>query len=234
MQLRSFLVGLMVLVGGIPVFASPKSDFHVGYPSDFNKALDMPRPLAVMIDDFIKTVEARKVPAAGDASVVSVLDQPSLERRHLELTVKMVESTDEVLSHPSIQVPLRRDGAIIDFKDWVQRKRGYFDLYLTLPEPLREGEPYKNLKVFYVSSANQRELREQKFGAGCSKFMDVSKFYKESLGSSSGLRLNSTDQRYLSVLAGTFYFFTTEADNYYLGSISFTDSRFPKLMCEAH
>ena len=212
--------------------AETTSSVHTGHASEFDKSLKMPRPLAVMIDEFIANTEKNKSAEKEAAGSTSILDKVALERRHMVVSVTMSEETPGVLSHKVIQIPLRQDGAIIDFRNWVTKKKGYFRLKIDLPHELQEGQAFDNLRVFYVSRALPQELRGKVFGSGCSKFMEITSFYKNHLGSKEGLKLNTTDQRYLSVVAGNFYFFTTVDEDYFLGSVSFVDSRYKAKMCK--
>ena len=47
-----------------------------------------------------------------------------------------------------------------------------------------------------------------------------------------GFELYTSDQRYLSVMGGTVVAFVFEDDALFVGSLTFTDSRYPDLLCE--
>ena len=87
-----------------------------------------------------------------------------------------------------------------------------------------------SLKVYFLSNSKRRSVAGEGFGSGCGKYMDVTKFFKKVLNRTS-LKLNATEARYISVIAGTFYFILIKDDVLHMGSTSFEDTRYPDLHC---
>jgi len=62
--------------------AETTSSVHTGHASEFDKSLKMPRPLAVMIDEFIANTEKNKSAEKEAAGSTSILDKVALAAAH--------------------------------------------------------------------------------------------------------------------------------------------------------
>jgi hypothetical protein len=63
--------------------------------------------------------------------------------------------------------------------------------------------------------------------------MEITSYYrKKNLGKGHGFDLYTADQRYVSVMGGTFVAVAFDKEALSVASLTFQDSRFPDLMCE--
>ena len=119
-------------------------------------------------------------------------------------------------------------GGVIDLKDYVVDPSGSFGVQIITPKlAAADG---KKMKVYYVSRAKKRTVLEKAYGSGCGRFGEISGLYKSQIGPK-GLEVYAADQRYLSVVGGTFIFVISQPPDLRMGTITFTDSRYPDLAC---
>lgn len=119
-------------------------------------------------------------------------------------------------------------GGEIDFSNYVSSKRGRFGLGMQVDLP--EGVSSDQLYIFYISQARVRALDKESFGSGCGKFHDISEFWR-SQWRAKEIQLYTKDQRYLSVVAGTYVFVSIKAPQIWLAALTLSDSRFKSLQC---
>ncbi|MGE4132733.1 MAG: hypothetical protein AB7F86_13905 [Bdellovibrionales bacterium] len=120
-------------------------------------------------------------------------------------------------------------GGVVDLEDLVKSARGVFTARF---EAHREHqEPPADLHVYFVSHTKRRQIDGERFGAGCNTWMDLTGYYHKVL-SKSGIQLYTAEQRYLSVLGGTFVLVHFSTESIGVGSLTFTDSRFPQVICQ--
>ena len=102
-------------------------------------------------------------------------------------------------------------------------------------EVLEQVKDWSRIRVKYdgyegwCQPAHLTEIDGDEFGAGCNKYMDITSFYHRK---ARGFDLYTAGQRYVSVMAGTFVAVVFEKEALYVGSLTFTDSRYPDVMCE--
>ena len=154
-------------------------------------------------------------------------------RRYLNLTLEIYDNKGLVIENPVIFKP-PNGGGIIDMGPYIRNVRGNF--YFKLNAYLDEGSGYEkeapDLSVFFLSNGKKRKVLDQMVGAGCNKFMDVSSYFDSKM-SAEGLKLNSTQRRFLSVVGGTFFFIYTVKDELYLASLKVIDSKYSEYLCRS-
>ena len=157
-----------------------------------------------------------------------VYRKEAFKRKLINLNAEFVPIKGSAL-RDEVKVVTPIGGGVVDLEDIITPLRGAFKLNI---KPVKEdGQPFTATRVFYVSGAKKRNLAGESYGAGCGKFMDLtSKFNKE--WGPEGMVLYSADQRYLSVIGGTFLFCEYSKESLFVGSVTFTDSRYPELLCE--
>jgi hypothetical protein len=123
-------------------------------------------------------------------------------------------------------------GGDIDLSDFVNPLKGSFYLVAEFMPDL-EGA---TRKTFFVSNSITRQRKEERIGSGCHDYYDVtSAFNKAALGE--GLLLNTTDERHVSALAGTYIFAALNVGQsrndkkLYLASLTIHDSAHRELTC---
>lgn len=143
------------------------------------------------------------------------------------LRLKLIEKNHDVLRHPSLQLDFPRGGGRIDLQQWIGDRKGSFFLSLEIPEIEGLGEE----RVFFVSGAKKRKLGEEILGSGCRKFFDISKSFLKSR-SGEGLKLNTSEDRHISVLAGKFILFGVKDNKKLIAQLTITDSAKKSWLCE--
>lgn len=185
-----------------------------------SRDVEIPKALVTKIEDdyraFLKTKEAG---AKGEASI----------KRGLVNIVADFRQKKVGALHENTHVAMPTGGGVVDFAEVVTPVRGAFNLKLELKR--QDGTPLATSRVYFVSRAKRRTIAGETYGAGCDTYMDVSTAYHKKWAKT-GFDLYTADQRYLSVMGGTFIFteFTPEA--LLVGSVTFTDARYPELICE--
>lgn len=149
----------------------------------------------------------------------------TIRRRLLDLYVLFQPIRGEAL-HVSSRVNLPTGGGIIDFADLLQGGLGGFTMKMELEKQPKAGK----LRVFYVSGARRRKLEDGDYGAGCDKWAELTSWF-HSPEAKEPIKLYATEQRHISVAAGTWVFAHLEGDQLSLAALTFKDSRFPALQC---
>lgn len=201
-----------------------KLHFRSAQVAKSDKDIVIPKPLVEIIkNQFEKEASAPMSEAGAELSAAVI------PRKYLGLKIMMTPKTAGVLAEP-IRFDLPRGGAIIDFSEWISAtSSGSFFLKVQVEA---EGDPAaaEKVKVYFFSRSRKRTVDEEEMGAGCNKYMDLTQFYQKTL-SRDGVRANTTDQRHLSLLAGTFYFIYSAPDALHLASLTFEDPRYPSIQC---
>lgn len=219
-----FLCALFCVVG---VWASePAHDTHEEAGGDFaprvakqsSRDVKLPRALVARIErEYREFLVTQKV-AEG---------QP-LVRKLLNVTVELSQKRAAAL-HENVRINTPLGGGVIDLAEFVTPVRGGFATKLRAH--LEDGHDIPGLRVFFVSKGRSREVAGEEFGAGCDKFMEITSRYNQK-NAGDGFELYTADQRYVSVLGGTFVMVSFVKEALQVGSVSFLDSRYPDLMCE--
>lgn len=144
------------------------------------------------------------------------------------IQVLLDEKNEGVLKKPSMNLEFARGGGSVDLSDFVTEQRGSFFVKFNLTEELNNP---KDLKVFFVSGARKRKISEEVVGAGCNTYFDITKKFDAKFVKQ-GLKVNTTRDRHVSVLAGTFVFSVKKDNQVYISQVTFTDSRNKHLLCE--
>ncbi len=155
-----------------------------------------------------------------------------IPRQFLNFDLYLLPRENRLAFKENYHFDLPRGGGVIDLKDYVTGSVGSFSVVLRVNSEISgvNEEDLKTLKVFFLSNSKRRQISGENFGSGCDRYLEMSHFYESDL-STEGVEVNATDQRYVSVLAGTFYFFLFKETMLFLGSVTFEDSRFKDLMC---
>lgn len=126
---------------------------------------------------------------------------------------------------------IARGGGVIDLSDYVTRGRGNF-LFRIHVKHNTEGESklVSGLKVYFVSHSKKRKIGKSTFGAGCNKIIEITDYYHSTI-SQEGVLVNTTDQRYLSVLGGTFFFSYIDQAQLNFATLEVRDRRFDQYTC---
>lgn len=155
-----------------------------------------------------------------------------IPRDFLDVEIFLQESAKGILSS-NLQFIMPRGGGELDLKNYVVGSKGSFFLKFKAKRSSEENKEAAALRVYFLSQAKKRKIGSESYGADCNKYMDITD-YVHKLNSEQGIQLNATDQRYLSVIGGTFYFVDFHPERkIYLSAVSVRDSRYPELMCDS-
>lgn len=142
--------------------------------------------------------------------------------------VYLTEKNDRILRTPSYRLELPSGGGEVDLANYVTGSAGSFFVGFDLPAEFQEG---KNFHVFYVSTARKRRIDDRVFGGGCTQYFDITKKFIEMM-KNEGLKVNTTRERDVTVLAGHYIFSVMKDDQIYISQVTITDSQHKNLLCE--
>ncbi len=155
-----------------------------------------------------------------------------IPRGLLDVTIYFMSGEQGVLSQ-NTEFDLPDGGGAIDLAGVVVGKKGSFYMHFNVHRAGEPKSPLKNLRIYFFSNTKQRKIGGNLFGAGCDRYMDVTKTLLTA-NSKSGFHLNATKIRYLPVIGGTFYFVSFGPNKkIYLSAVRIADSRYPSLVCPA-
>lgn len=145
----------------------------------------------------------------------------------IPITVILRENNPEVLETEEVRISLPRGGGRVDLAQYLGRKPGSFFVRFEFPPE----SPLQNVQSFYVSQARKRKIDGEIHGAGCNKFMNITK-YMASENAGAGIKVNTTRDRQSTVLGGHFIFAGKKDIHTFLAQVSFVDSKNPQLFCD--
>ncbi len=150
------------------------------------------------------------------------------------LNVYLVEKSPGALTSGSTAIKFGSGGGTLDLHDFVKDKSGSFGFAVDfMPEV-----EVKDVKVYFLSNSIERNSPlkpksghpSEKYGAGCNKYFEITTMFNKAM-KKDGLIVESTDNRDVSVLAGTYYFAAALDKKLYLASLNVIDSSTPRLLC---
>lgn len=145
-----------------------------------------------------------------------------------DVTVFLVDKNPGVVKDEALKFELPRGGGEINLSEYLNDRQGSFYVGFEFPA-FTEA---KQSKVLFVSRARKRRLGEAVFGAGCNQILDITTKFNLAM-QKEGLKVNTTRERHLSVLGGTFLFSAEKGDTIYVAQVSFVDPEHKNLFCEA-
>lgn len=148
----------------------------------------------------------------------------------MPLKVQFSETHDGrgVLRDTDIQFELEKGGGKVDLKDVVS---GQGSFYMHFPVE-QFASTLELTHLYYISQAPIKNIQNEPFGLGCGKWIDLKAHFKK-LTKPETLKLNTTQQRHLHVLAGHYVFVLKQTNQIYLAQLTITDSRYPNELCTA-
>ena len=196
-----------------------------GHAKMANRDVKVPRELIKEIEQwFIETERTRDPTRAGtDLEVLA-----TLKRQLLNLEVVLLPKSGGALEQ-GVKFKLPTGGGTIDLADYISGTHGSFWVKMALG---REIEGLAGLKVFFLSESRRRTVLGEEIGSGCGRLAEMSTWFARD-HSGGALDVYIADQRYVSVLAGTWLFAALAKNGLHLGTITLTDSRYPFLLCQS-
>ena len=145
-----------------------------------------------------------------------------------DLQIFFVEKNPGVVAGEAVKISLPKGGGTIDLSRYITNKQGTFYVGFEFPE-FAEAQ---GKKVLFVSNTKKRRIGNQIFGAGCNQILDITdRFMQEMKGE--GLKVNTTQERYISVMGGTFLFAAQKGPDVLLAQVTFTNPQQAALFCGA-
>lgn len=151
----------------------------------------------------------------------------SLPSEFSPIKVYLIEKNRGILRRQNHEFSFGPGGGEIDLRDIVEPKRGSF--YFAV-EFMPDAPPEAEQKVFFLSNGIRRKRGHEVIGNGCNTYFDVTSAFKKAM-SGHGFLLNTTDQRHVSALAGTFFFAVKHEDKLHLAQLTIRDSGQRALQC---
>lgn len=144
-----------------------------------------------------------------------------------EVTVFLVQKNPGVVEGEAIKILLPKGGGTVDLSRYITTQQGSFYVGFEFPA----FEDAKSKKVLFVSGTKKRKIGDKILGAGCNQFLDITdQFLKEMKGD--GLIVNTTQERYLTVMGGTFIIAAQKEKDVHLAQVTFKHSSYTPLFCE--
>lgn len=141
--------------------------------------------------------------------------------------IELAEKTPGVLKSASVSLELTAGGGKIDLSQYLSGQQGTFFIRLKFGKDIETTD----LRVYFLSNAKKRRLGDEVWGSGCNTYSDITKFYLSTL-STTGVAVNTTRSRYISLLAGSFVFSANDGKQIALSQISLTDSGQEQFLCK--
>ena len=216
---RASLVLIFIACFGLNAFSAEESsvEWIRAFAKHTDKDNPIPKELAQKLEDDYK--EATKDPKSEH-------EKPLI--RHLMIvTTDLTQDRVRSLKGPT-SILTAPGGGSIDLSDYVTPLKGMFRLKIKLENDHREAQ--LPARVYFISRSKVRQIGDEKFGAGCGKYYDITSFFNSKMAKG-GFELYTADQRYVEVLRGTFVFASYSTDALQLASVTFYDSRYTAGEC---
>lgn len=192
-----------------------------GQVTKSSRELKVPQKLVKELESWYLKEQHRlhQVTALSDLEILG-----ALHRQLLDLEVILTPESGAL--EDTVRFRLPTGGGEIDLSQVVRgSKGGYRFQFKVLKMPDNAAT-----RVFYVSNARTRSVEGEDYGAGCGKMSEMTTWYNSQL-IKTPLQVYATDQRDVSVLAGTWMVASVGDGKLWLGTLSVIDSRFPQLQC---
>lgn len=142
------------------------------------------------------------------------------------LKVYLIERNKGVLKGQNLALSFVAGGGELDLHDYVQPLRGsYYIAFGFLPDVAAA-----DMKVFFLSNSVVRKVGDDELGSGCNTYFDLTKRFGEAM-KHDGFLVNTSDQRDVSALAGTYVFVSTYDGKLHMATLVIKDEDHRALQC---
>ena len=173
------------------------------------------------------SIELSQVPTPNRGGGDSAIAKATIETDLKPLTVYMTEETRGVLGGRNSKITFGPGGGDLDLRDFITEKNGAFRIIFEFGADL---DPTIKKRVWYLSNAIKRKVGPDWVGAGCDTYMDITGFVSQS-NLKDGILIAVSGDRYVSALAGTFFFSAKRAGRVQTSRLTLFDSSKRKLQC---
>ena len=145
-----------------------------------------------------------------------------------EISVLLIDKNPGVVDGEAVRINLPKGGGTIDLDQFITSKKGSFFVKFEFAPFARAIDK----RVLFVSGAKKRKIGDLNLGAGCNQFFDISnRYFHEMAGN--GIKVNTTQERYISVIGGTFLFTSKQENRNDVAQVTFTHSKHIGLFCDS-
>jgi hypothetical protein len=145
----------------------------------------------------------------------------------ISIHVYLVEKTPGVLGGQNYDLKYPIGGGVLDYRYFVPETRnGTFYVKVIYD---KEMDP-KETRIYYLSNAKIREMDDKPIGNGCSRYFDITDYWKKSMNNE-GLELNTVGNRHISVTAGVLFFVSPHQGKLRIAHLTIKDGRHRELLC---
>lgn len=139
----------------------------------------------------------------------------------------LTEKTEGILGKQNFEIHFPPGGGKLDLNQYVHKMVGSF--YFKVVWDFKDL-PLKNSKIYFVSRSQVREVGGKSFGSGCDHFFDLTTYW-HGMMSNEGMFINTTDNRHVSLLAGTYFLNVYHNGKLYSAQLEVFDSENRNLLC---
>lgn len=143
------------------------------------------------------------------------------------IKVFLVQKNEGIVNGEVVKIELPKGGGDIDLSQYLTGNNGSFYVGFEFPDFVESTAQ----RVLFVSHARKRKLDDQIYGAGCNQILDITNKYMLAM-KGEGLKVNTTRERHLSTIGGTFLFSAQKAGSTSVAQVTFKDSKHQNLFCE--
>ncbi len=136
------------------------------------------------------------------------------------------EKNSGVLRNDAMAIEFPKGGGEVNFSSLRGKENGSFFLGMEMAEFAEASM----VKVLFISHAKKRRIDGEIWGSGCNKVLDITEEFMKAM-KGSGLKLNTTRDRHLTVAGGTFILAATKDGQNFISQITIKDSEKMDLAC---
>lgn len=151
----------------------------------------------------------------------------SLPTEFAPIKAYLIEKNRGILGRHHVELSFGPGGGEIDLRDFVENKNGSFRWAV---EFVPEAPPEAERKVFFLSNSVRRKRGHEVIGNGCNRYYDVTSAFAHAM-KGHGFLVNTTDDRHVSALAGTYFFAVKHEGKLLLAQLTVRDSGQRALQC---
>lgn len=153
----------------------------------------------------------------------------SKETTLADVNIYLADATPGVVKGSPVKIKMPRGGGTLDLANYITDVEGSF--YFRIEYPAFEDS--SGQKVVFQSKTKKRKLDDKIWGAGCNQILDITKLFIKNM-SKNGLKVNSTRQRHMTVLGGTFFFSAKIESGFSVAQVTIKDSKHKNIFCGAN
>ena len=143
------------------------------------------------------------------------------------IDVRLIEKNSGVLVAPEVVIHLPKGGGEVDFAKYLTGAPGTFFVHFDFEDIAK----VEKISVFFISQGRKRRLGGEVIGSGCSSIADLTQYYLKE-NSKEGFKVNTTEDRHVTVIGGHFIFSATKSKTNYVSMVTFLDGRAKHMMCD--